>query len=78
MVTNYFTFGVGHTHTAIIGEYMGRRAIKITGATNAVCRETMYKMYGVKWSFQYSEKDFEKSEFFKTYEIYLDITLNTI
>ena len=78
MVTNYFTFGLGQTHTAIAGEYMGRRAVKITGESNSVCRETMFKMFGKKWSFQYNEKDFEKSQFFQTYEIYLNITLNIV
>lgn len=45
----YFTFGSGHAHP--------NSYVKIHG-TFGSARDQMHKMYGPKWAFQYTEKEF--------------------
>lgn len=78
MTTCYFTFGVGQTHPAIVTQPMSRQAVKITGIDEKFCREAMYKMFGSRWSFQYSQAEFESNTHLKDYSIYLNIILNLV
>jgi hypothetical protein len=45
-----FTFGVGQTHA--------HQFVKIYG-THSEAREKMFEIFGDKWAFQYSEKEWE-------------------
>ena len=76
MITEYFTFGINQYHTANVLELMHKKVIKITGKSVNHCREAMFKMFGAKWSNQYSEKEFKSNPYISDYKVYLDITLN--
>ncbi|CAL9959377.1 hypothetical protein VPHK294_0043 [Vibrio phage K294] len=48
MITQYFTFGCGHT-------FGGGAYIEIVAPTKARCREIMFETFSEKWSMQYDE-----------------------
>lgn len=74
-VTQYFTFLTNHVHPKT-GEPMADKYIAIIGNTAEECREEMFKRYGDKWGFQYSEEP-KKGDFLvdmKRYET-IDLTI---
>lgn len=77
MKTCYFTFGIGQRHPVTL-ESLYKKAVKITAIDENFCREAMFKMFGPKWSMQYSEENFKSSDILKDYEIYLNITVNIV
>jgi hypothetical protein len=64
MKTFYFTFGQMHTHPKT-GEPMKDHWIEIVAPSEGAARDKMYELFGVKWSFQYDEQNFDTSYFIK-------------
>lgn len=49
MITQYFTFGCGHT-------FGGGSYVKIEAESKERCREIMFETFSDKWSMQYDEQ----------------------
>ena len=68
----YFTFGSSEDHAH------PRMALPIVADSYAIARDAMFKLYGDKWAFQYTEEEWEcmkqraKSEAFFNLESELD------
>lgn len=52
MKTWVFTFGSGHMYEG--------GCVKITAPSMEAAREEMFRRYGSKWAFQYSEEDWDE------------------
>ncbi len=66
---NYFTFGQHHVHP-VTGEKLKDYWIEVHDKTPDEARKMVIEKYGVRWSFQYDETNFDK-EFFpkRCYEV---------
>lgn len=53
--TWYFTFGFDHKDP-VTGESRSDRYIEITAHTAEAAREAMFEHFGVRWAFQYPDK----------------------